>query len=265
MSESREDVAEDLSPDPQDYVARNKAAWERWAPDHLASARKAWADDELRWGLWGIHEDELQLLSQLPDKADIVELGCGAGANLAWLARRGHHPIGIDFAQPFTDAAARFEEEFGLRVPLLCANAEKLHFDFESFDCVISEYGASLWCDPRRWLTEAWRLLRPGGRLVFFTSSTHLMSCTPEVGAKGDRLTRDYFSRYRVEFAEDDAVEFHLTHGHWIRLLRKSGFVLDELIEPRPQKRAKPRYSLVSTDWARRWPSEEIWVATKVL
>lgn len=30
-------------------------------------------------------------------------------------------------------------------------------------DLVISEYGASVWCDPYRWIPEAARLLRPGG------------------------------------------------------------------------------------------------------
>jgi ubiquinone/menaquinone biosynthesis C-methylase UbiE len=33
----------------------------------------------------------------------------------------------------------------------------------ESFDLVVSEYGASVWLDPDRWVAEAARLLRPGG------------------------------------------------------------------------------------------------------
>jgi len=35
---------------------------------------------------------------------------------------------------------------------------------------VISEYGASIWCDPYRWIPEASRLLRPGGDLVFLVN-----------------------------------------------------------------------------------------------
>jgi hypothetical protein len=31
-------------------------------------------------------------------------------------------------------------------------------------DLAVSEYGASIWCDPHRWIPEAHRLLRPGGR-----------------------------------------------------------------------------------------------------
>jgi len=49
-----------------------------------------------------------------------------------------------------------------------------------------------------------------------------------------------------------------------VRLLRTSGFVLENLIEVRPPRRAKARFDFVSVDWARRWPSEEIWIARKV-
>jgi hypothetical protein len=92
-----------------------------------------------------------------------------------------------------------------------------------------------------------------------------LMACTPrDGGPAGKELVSDYFSSYRREFPEDGAVEFHLTHGHWIRLLRTSGFVLDNLIEVRPAQEAKARFEFVPVDWARRWPSEEIWVARKV-
>ena len=92
-------------------------------------------------------------------------------------------------------------------------------YDTESFDLAISEYGASLWCEPHRWLAEADRLLRPGGGLIFVTNSPLLMACTPEGGERaGDRLLRDYFTSPVREYP-DGVVEFHLTHGSWIELL----------------------------------------------
>jgi comEA protein len=102
--------------------------------------------------------------------------------------------------------------------------------------------------------------------LVFVTNSSHLISCTPDDGGlAGDRLVRDYFSRYWVEFEGSDAVEFHLTHGNWVRLLRTNGFVIEDLVETRPSEGAIPRTPIASADWAQRWPSEEIWVARKVV
>ena len=76
-----------------------------------------------------------------------------------------------------------------LSFPLIHANAEDVPYDDESFDLAISEYGASLWCEPHRWLAETDRLLRPGGGLIFVTNSPLLMACTPEDGERaGDRL-----------------------------------------------------------------------------
>lgn len=247
-----------------DYVERNKAVWEQLAPAYIITGRTAWQTEELRWGLWGKRESELGLLEGFGSGEDAIELGCGSAAISAWLARRGLRPVGVDIARGQLHNAEVLQNEFNLRFPLIRANAEQVAFENDSFDLAVSEYGASLWCNPRRWLPEANRLLRPEGRLVFFTNSALLLTCTPyEGGPVSDRLIRDYFSRYRVEFDHDGAVEFHLTHGQWIRLLRETGFIIDDLIEVQPDPGAKPRFDFVSEEWARRWPSEEIWVAHK--
>lgn len=246
------------------YIERNKGEWERWWPSYVKRGREAWATDDLHWGIWGIPESDLRLVDGLETGADVIELGCGTAAICAWLARRGFRPIGVDITRPLLETAAEFEREFRVRFPLLCANAEQLHFEDASFDCAISEYGASLWCDPHRWVAEAARLLRPNGLLVFVTNSALLVSCMPnDRGVAGDRLVRDYFSRYRVEFEGTDAIEFHLNHGDWVRLLRTNGFVIEGLVETRPPEGATPRFPFVSAEWAQHRPSEDIWVARK--
>jgi SAM-dependent methyltransferase len=250
--------------DGPDYCVRNRAAWERWAPEYIAAAHEAWQDGELRWGIWRAPESVLRLLDGLEPRSHIVELGCGTAAIPAALARLGFRPVGVDIARTLLEAAADLEREFGLSFPLLRSNAERLHYDSATFDCVISEYGASLWCNPYRWIPEAHRLLRPDGKLIFVTNSALLMACTPPAGGPvGERLVRDYFSSERIEFPADGAVEFHLTHGEWVRLLHETGFSLENLIEIQPPPNATPRFDFVSVEWAQRWPSEEIWVARK--
>lgn len=252
------------APPVEDYLARNTAAWERWAPQYVSAGRAAWQEAELRWGIWGLPESELELLSELSAGADAVELGCGTAAISAWLARNGSRPVAVDVARGQLETVRRFQQEFGVSFPLICENAEDLSFDEDSFDLVVSEYGASLWCKPRLWVPEASRLLRRGGRLVFFTNGAMLIACTPQDGgAAQTELVRDYFSTYRVEFSEGGPVEFHPTHGQWIRLLHASGFVLENMLEVRPPEGASPRFDFVSVDWAERWPSEEIWIARK--
>jgi hypothetical protein len=48
-----------------------------------------------------------------------------------------------------------------------------------------------------------------------------------------------------------------------IRLLRASGFDVEDLVELRVPEGATTRYPYVTPDWARRWPSEEVWIARR--
>ena len=134
-----------------------------------------------------------------------------------------------------------------------------------SFDLAISEYGACLWADPHVWVAEAARLLRPGGRLVFLTNGYVLMLCAPEVDEDppATGCVRDAFGMHRFEWPDDPSVEFHLSHGDWIRLLRENGFEVEDLIELQAPEDATTNDSFVTAEWAQRWPSEEVWVARK--
>jgi hypothetical protein len=45
------------------------------------------------------------------------------------------------------------------------------------------------------------------------------------------RFLRPAFGMYRVEWPGNSGVAFHLSHGDWIRLLRRSSFEVEDLIE----------------------------------
>jgi len=250
-----------------EYVAKNVETWTRTNREYTnESAARAWAQDEITWGVWRISESDVQVL---PDVAglDIVELGCGTAYFSAWLAKRGARPTGVDPTPAQLATARRMQAETGIEFPLVEGVGENVPLPDSSFDLVHSEYGASIWADPYKWIPEAARLLRPGGQLVFLRNSTLAMLCTPDIGVVQEQLQRPQFGMHRFEWPieEGGGVEFHLSHGPLIDLLRENGFELERLVELQAPANAQAHayYSDVPAEWGRQWPAEEIWVARK--
>jgi SAM-dependent methyltransferase len=256
-----------IPPELPEHVLRNREAWDSWATDYVANGERAWAlgpGDE-KWGIWDIPESRVQLLPDDLAGIDTIELGCGTGYVSAWLARRGARPVGIDNSEQQLATARRLQEEHGLEFPLLHGNAETVPYPDGSFDLAISEYGASIWADPYRWVPEGARLLRPGGRLIFLVNGTILVLCMPDDddAAATPEMIRPYRGLHRLEWESDESVNFHLGYGDWIRLLRANDFEVENLVELWPAPGATTSYPFVTAEWAARWPSEEVWIARK--
>jgi SAM-dependent methyltransferase len=248
-----------------DDARRNRESWTQANAEHTdARAREAWAEDEITWGVFSVPEASVGTLGDV-DGLDVVELGCGTAYFSAWLAKRGARPVGVDPTPAQLATARRMMAETGIEFPLVEAPGESVPLPDASFDLALSEYGASLWADPKRWIAEAARLLRPGGRLVFLTNSVLSYLTAPPVGALAEQLQRAQFGMYRIQWPGEDGTEFHLAHGEWIRLLRENGFAIESLVELEPHAEAKSPtyYDYVTVEWARKWPAEEIWVARK--
>jgi SAM-dependent methyltransferase len=253
------------APDNADHVARNREAWDRLAPDYVANGRRNWATDDVTWGIFDVPEAAIGMLPAALAGMDTIELGCGTAYVSAWLARRGARPVGIDNSPAQLETARQLQQEFGLTFPLHLGDAERTPFPDASFDFAISEYGAAIWCDPYRWIPEAARLLRPGGRLAFLGNSVLLMLASPldnDEAPVSERLVRPLFGMHRFAW-NDGSVEFHIPHGEMIRLLRNSGFEIEDLVEVQISEGARTTYPYVTPEWARRWPCEEVWKARK--
>lgn len=248
-----------------DDARRNREAWTKANAEHTdAHAAEAWSREEITWGVFGVPEATLGTLGEV-DGLDVVELGCGTAYVSAWLARRGARPVGVDVTPAQLATARRCQEELGPAFPLVEASAEEVPLPSAAFDLAVSEYGASIWCDPRRWLPEAHRLLRPGGRLWFLRNSTLSILCAPDDGPPGQTLLRAQRGLGRLEWPGEPGVEWQLPHGELFRLLRRTGFDVVDLVELYPPAGARDHeyYDAFSVEWARQWPAEEIWVAEK--
>jgi len=256
------DVADDdVLPE---HVRRNRVRWNAEAVNYAASGERAWARAEPTWGVWRVPESQLGVLPEDLAGKVAIELGCGTAYVSAWLARRGVKPVAIDSSPAQLATARRLQRKHALEFPLIEADAERVPCRDGAFDLAISEYGACLWADPERWVAEAARILRPGGELIFLVNSVLFALCVPaEDGVAGERLLRPAFGMRRIEWPGDPGVEFHLLHGDWIRVLRRNGFEIEDLIEIRPPESATTSYDYVTLEWARQWPGEEIWRARR--
>jgi SAM-dependent methyltransferase len=227
-----------------------------------ADARRAWAEDEISWGTWAVPEAELGVLGDVSG-LEAVELGCGTAFASARLARLGAKVVGVDPTRAQLDTARRMQAEFAVEFPLVEAFAEDVPLPDASFDLAHSEYGASLFADPYRWIPEAHRLLRPGGRLVFLRATPLLFLCAHQDGLTKE-LQRPLRGMNRIE-QPGEADQFALPHGELFRLLHTTGFDVEDLVELYAPDDADRHeyYSYTSPDWARNWPAEEIWAARK--
>jgi len=251
---SREDVRRNLEgweSDADAYQERNASQLNRW--------------DRLGWGSWDVPEEEVRALGDVAG-LDALELGCGAAQFGVKVARRGANVVGLDFSANQLGHALRNVAETSIRFPLVRANAEELPFCDACFDLVFCDHGATTFTDPHLTIPEAARVLRPSGMLVFDMATPIIWICWGNDDAPPAReLRRDYFGmgRHQYDDPEGITIEWQLTYGEWIRLFRRSGFVVEDLSELRPGEGATTTYDLAPLEWARAFPGEHIWKVRK--
>jgi ubiquinone/menaquinone biosynthesis C-methylase UbiE len=117
---------------------------------HLAELALARAQDDLR-----------RCLPDIPESAQwILDIGCGAGQTLLACARSSQKAVGVDCDLE----ALRLGRRLGVPALLVQASGEQLPFRNASFDFIFSRVALPYMHIPAT-LSEAARLLRPGGRL----------------------------------------------------------------------------------------------------
>ncbi len=236
----------------------NQAAWDEAADDYQVRHSALLSVPELSWGVWGIPETRLNVLGDVTGK-DILELGAGAAQWSILLARQGARPVALDISERQLVHARKLMRDAGVEFPLVHASSESVPLPDRRFDIVFTDHGGMTYGNPERTVPEAARLLRPGGLFAFLVASPLLTVCyDAERQEVRSELQRNYFELGRWE--DDGLVAYQLPYGEWIRIFRKHGFVVEDLIELRPDPAAATSYNnFVSHDWARRWPAECLW------
>ena len=133
---------------------------------------------------------------QLTPDDDLVEVGCGGGAFLVDALRSGCRAAAVDHSPDMVRLAREVNRQAVAegRLEIHEADAAALPFGDGRFTCAASTGVFGFLPDPVAALREIHRVLRPGGRLVLFTSSAAL---------RGTPAAPEPFAS-RIHFYEDD-------------------------------------------------------------
>ena len=254
----------------RDYVTINRDTWNADAPVYATFAEEQWLLEDPRWGVWHNHESSLHMLPGDMTGLRAIELGCGTGYVSYWMTKRGASVTGIDISPDQLATARDLAARHDASITFIEGNAEDTGLPGGSFDFAISEYGASIWCEPRAWLSEAHRLLVPGGKLVFLGNHPLSLICAPLSGAPTEwALHRPYKGMWgadwtEVEF-EPSGICFNLTFADWMALFPEIGFAVKGYKELYAGPDATGKRGEVPADWAKDYPAEQVWWLEKAI
>lgn len=167
----------------------------------------------------------------------ILEIGCGEGYIVRWLAKHGHRVTGLDLSLPLLKAAQSSDEANEAFV-----NGDALHLPFRSgsFEAAVSNFLLIELPDPAAAIAEVARVLSPGGRFLF--EIVHPFCFTDNAGQTSGQRVTDYFTSqfFAEKFIVDGRVSPHksIRYHHPLSLytqaLTQHGFHITALEEPRP-------------------------------
>ncbi|MEV4502443.1 class I SAM-dependent methyltransferase [Streptomyces klenkii] len=161
------------------------------------------------WTQYDNHGPAEELLCQ-PDKT--LELGCGCGDNVAYLARKGIDATGIDLSPvQIKTAGERWGEVPGARFVLREA-VDYLKTTDETYDAIYSIWGAFWFTDPRRLVPAIRDRLNPRGVLVF-SQAPAVEGCYGAQGMYGNGFNGKVLPVQRWAYSEEMWKGILMHHG----------------------------------------------------
>jgi SAM-dependent methyltransferase len=133
---------------------------------------------------WGIPASREQLAMQycryrmagdLAAGKEVLEVGCGSGMGLAYLAAKSRRAVGVEFTPSLLAEARRRLPE----VEISQADAQQLPFEDRTFDVVLMLEMIYYVPHPEQALAECRRILRPGGALMVCSPNPERLDFNP--------------------------------------------------------------------------------------
>ena len=154
---------------------------------------------------------ELIELAEFAPEMHIFDVGCGIGGSTRRLSHEtGCRVTGVDLSNEYIDAAERLTQLLNMqeRVRFQACNALELPFEDNCFDGVWSLQMNMNVEDKQAWLNETYRVLKPGGRAIFYEVCAH----------KNTHL------HFPVPWAQDSSMSFLVPPESFRKIIASAGF-----------------------------------------
>jgi SAM-dependent methyltransferase len=145
----------------QDVLQRRREEFDPGGDPRLVAPGRSWA-------AWA------RALGHLLPALDITDIGCGEGYLTLEMARWARHVTGVDRSDDVLERAKRLSERRQVtNVTWKKGDVSRLPLRDESIDLAIFSQSLRYASDPERALTEAARIVRPGGRVLILDLRRH--------------------------------------------------------------------------------------------
>jgi len=160
---------------------------------------------------------------------DVLEVACGAGLGLGYLAKAARRIVGGDCTQNLLNQA---RQQYCGRVPLLRLDAHALPFRDESFDVVLLYETIYYLIEPERFLNECRRVLRDQGVLVICTVNKEWADFNPSPYSARYFTARELLDllhqhQFQVQLSGAFPTNKETIKDHTISFLKRTAVSLD--------------------------------------
>ena len=103
----------------------------------------------------------------------LLDLGCGAGENSVYFAKKGARCVATDYSPGMVEVAIKLAETNGVKIEGKVTNAMTLEFPDNTFDFVYASNLLHHLPDPKMAIREMHRVLKPAGKACFWEPLKH--------------------------------------------------------------------------------------------